>query len=245
MREIIFDTETTGLDAREDRIIELGGVELVNRFPTGRTFHKFINPQGRAINPEAEAVHGISAAQLVGQPNFAEICAEFLEFVEDAKLVAHNAGFDMGFINAEFGVDETHVEAGIVRDQLGVLDEFQELGADFGEVRLPDQLGGADAVHRLGFGIDGAALRVDEFMEGAAGREPVDQLDAAKLDDAILAGVEAGGFCIEDDLAHHRRSAAHIISPGRDAGAFRLTRKWSPPGRPARSAGVIAAIFPR
>ncbi|MBU5885593.1 DNA polymerase III subunit epsilon, partial [Vibrio cholerae O1] len=73
------------------------------RFPTGRTFHKFINPQGRAINPEAEAVHGISAAQLVGQPNFAEICAEFLEFVEDAKLVAHNAGFDMGFINAEFG----------------------------------------------------------------------------------------------------------------------------------------------
>lgn len=103
MREIIFDTETTGLDAREDRIIELGGVELVNRFPTGRTFHKFINPQGRAINPEAEAVHGISAAQLVGQPNFAEICAEFLEFVEDAKLVAHNAGFDMGFINAEFG----------------------------------------------------------------------------------------------------------------------------------------------
>ncbi|RWX58507.1 exonuclease domain-containing protein, partial [Mesorhizobium sp. M2A.F.Ca.ET.039.01.1.1] len=57
MREIIFDTETTGLDLREDRIIELGGVELVNRFPTGRTFHKFINPQGRAIHAEAQAVH--------------------------------------------------------------------------------------------------------------------------------------------------------------------------------------------
>jgi DNA polymerase-3 subunit epsilon len=102
MREIIFDTETTGLDAREDRIIELGCIELDNRFPTGRTFHHYINPQGRAINPEAQAVHGISAEQLVGKPTFADLAAEFLAFIDGAKLVAHNAGFDMGFINAEF-----------------------------------------------------------------------------------------------------------------------------------------------
>ena len=102
MREIIFDTETTGLDAREDRIIELGCIEMVNRFPTGRTFHHYINPQGRAINPEAQAVHGIGAEQLVGKPTFADLAQEFLAFIDGAKLVAHNAGFDMSFINAEF-----------------------------------------------------------------------------------------------------------------------------------------------
>src|SRR5690606_17496758 len=102
MREIIFDTETTGLDAREDRVIELGCIELVNRFPTGRTFHKYINPQGRAINAEAQAVHGISIEHLAGKPGFHEIAEEFLAFIEGAKLVAHNAGFDIGFINAEF-----------------------------------------------------------------------------------------------------------------------------------------------
>ncbi|WP_315925896.1 DNA polymerase III subunit epsilon [Mesorhizobium sp. SP-1A] len=102
MREIIFDTETTGLDAREDRIIELGCIELVNRFATGRTFHHYINPQGRAINVEAQAVHGIGADDLVGKPVFGDLAEEFLTFIDGAKLVAHNAGFDIGFINAEF-----------------------------------------------------------------------------------------------------------------------------------------------
>ncbi len=102
MREIIFDTETTGLDAREDRIIELGCIELVNRFPTGRTFHHYINPQGRQINVEAQAVHGISAADLEGKPGFDGIARDFLEFIDGATLIAHNANFDMGFINAEF-----------------------------------------------------------------------------------------------------------------------------------------------
>lgn len=102
MREIIFDTETTGLDSREDRIIELGGIELVNRFPTGRTFHFFINPQGRQIHADAQAVHGISADQLVDKPIFSAVVDEFIELIDGAKLVAHNANFDIGFINAEF-----------------------------------------------------------------------------------------------------------------------------------------------
>ncbi|EJM99897.1 DNA polymerase III subunit epsilon [Phyllobacterium sp. YR531] len=101
MREIIFDTETTGLDRLDDRIIEIGGVELINRFPTGRTFHVFINPEGRTVNPEALAVHGISNEQLVNEPLFAGILQEFLDFIDGAKLIAHNATFDMGFINAE------------------------------------------------------------------------------------------------------------------------------------------------
>lgn len=102
MREIVFDTETTGLDSREDRIIEIGGIELLNRFPTGRSFHSYINPQGRAVHPEALAVHGISNADLADKPDFAAVAGDFIDFIDGAKLVAHNAGFDLGFVNAEF-----------------------------------------------------------------------------------------------------------------------------------------------
>lgn len=101
MREIVFDTETTGLARLEDRVIEIGGVEMVNRFLTGRTFHVYINPQGKEVHPDALAVHGISNEQLLDKPVFADIVDEFLEFCDGAKLVAHNAMFDLGFINAE------------------------------------------------------------------------------------------------------------------------------------------------
>ncbi len=102
MREIVFDTETTGLDSRLDRVIEIGGIELVNRFPTGRVFHHYIEPQGRQIHPDAAAVHGITDADLAGRPAFQQIADEFAAFIDGAKLVAHNANFDIGFINAEF-----------------------------------------------------------------------------------------------------------------------------------------------
>lgn len=101
MREIVFDTETTGLSRLEDRVIEIGGVEMVNRFLTGRTFHVYINPQGKEVHPDALAVHGISNEQLVDKPVFADIVDDFLAFFDGAKLVAHNAMFDLGFINAE------------------------------------------------------------------------------------------------------------------------------------------------
>lgn len=102
MREIIFDTETTGLDNQADRIIEIGAVELENRFPTGRNFHVFLDPEGRAVHPEAEAIHGISNAMLVGKPRFAQVVSDWFAFTEGAKLVAHNAGFDVGFFNSEY-----------------------------------------------------------------------------------------------------------------------------------------------
>ena len=102
MREIVFDTETTGLDSRLDRVIELGGIELVNRFPTGRYFHEYINPEGREVHPEALAVHGISNADLADKPLFAAVVDRFREFIDGALLVAHNATFDINFINAEF-----------------------------------------------------------------------------------------------------------------------------------------------
>lgn len=102
MREIIFDTETTGLKAEGgDRIIEIGAIELVNRFPTGNTFHQYINADGKDIHPDAERVHGISADFLSDKPVFADIAEDFVKFFTDAKLIAHNAKFDMGFVNAE------------------------------------------------------------------------------------------------------------------------------------------------
>ncbi|SDU41969.1 DNA polymerase III subunit epsilon [Stappia sp. ES.058] len=100
-REIAFDTETTGLDPRNgDRLVEIGGVELINHVPTGRTYHAYLNPE-RDMPIEAFNVHGLSAEFLADKPRFAEIVKEFLEFVDDAILVIHNAAFDMGFINME------------------------------------------------------------------------------------------------------------------------------------------------
>ncbi|MBC2664550.1 DNA polymerase III subunit epsilon [Novosphingobium flavum] len=101
MREIIFDTETTGLDPKTgDRLVEIGCVELVNRVPTGAVYHAYFNPQ-RDMPAEAEAVHGLSAAFLADKPLFADKCGEFIDFIGDSPLVAHNAGFDFGFINFE------------------------------------------------------------------------------------------------------------------------------------------------
>jgi DNA polymerase III subunit epsilon len=102
MREIIFDTETTGLESKQDRIIEIGGVELFNHFPTGKTLHIFINPGDRKVHPDALAIHGITDEFLKDKPVFADVVQEIIDFFDGAKWVAHNATFDMGFINAEF-----------------------------------------------------------------------------------------------------------------------------------------------
>ncbi len=101
MREIIFDTETTGLDPKGgDRLVEIGCIEMVNRVATGQTFHAYFNPE-RSMPAEAEAVHGLSDSFLADKPLFAEKAAELLEFLADSPLVAHNAGFDFGFLNSE------------------------------------------------------------------------------------------------------------------------------------------------
>lgn len=100
-REIAFDTETTGLDPRTgDRLVEIGGVELLNHVPTGRTFHVYLNPE-RDMPLAAYEIHGLSAEFLADKPRFAEIVDDFLAFVGDALLVIHNAAFDMAFINME------------------------------------------------------------------------------------------------------------------------------------------------
>ncbi|MDX2258692.1 MAG: DNA polymerase III subunit epsilon [Hyphomicrobiaceae bacterium] len=111
MREIVLDTETTGLDPRNgDRLIEIGCIELVNRIPSGREFHAFVNPE-RDVPREAEAVHGISTAFLKDKPLFAAIAPGFLDFIGHDQLIIHNADFDVGFLNMEL----TRVELPVIR----------------------------------------------------------------------------------------------------------------------------------
>jgi len=101
MREIIFDTETTGFDPKNgDRMVEIGCIEMINRVATGQTFHAYFNPQ-RSMPAEAEAVHGLSDAFLADKPLFAASAQDFLDFIEDSPMIAHNASFDFNFINAE------------------------------------------------------------------------------------------------------------------------------------------------
>jgi len=101
MREIVLDTETTGLDPRDGhRIVEIGAVELHSHLPTGRTFHVYLNPE-RTMPREAQAIHGLDDAFLRDKPLFASVAAEFMAFIGDAPLVIHNAGFDVTFLNAE------------------------------------------------------------------------------------------------------------------------------------------------
>ncbi len=101
MREIVLDTETTGLDpAAGHRIVEIACLELMYHVPTGRTFHSYLNPE-RVMSEEALAVHGLNDDFLADKPRFAEVADDMLGFIEDAKLVIHNAGFDIGFLNSE------------------------------------------------------------------------------------------------------------------------------------------------
>jgi DNA polymerase-3 subunit epsilon len=116
IHEIIFDTETTGFRPEDgERIIEIGAIEMLDRSPTGRTFHEYLNPEGRTVDPGAFKVHGISNEDLNDKPTFAEIAERFVEFIGAATLVAHNAPFDINFLNHEFArvklppVDPTRV----------------------------------------------------------------------------------------------------------------------------------------
>jgi DNA polymerase-3 subunit epsilon len=115
VREIVLDTETTGLDPFQGhRLIEIGCIELINRFPSGQNFHRYVNPE-RDVPAEAIAIHGLSAEFLRDKPRFDEIADELVAFIGDAPLVAHNAMFDLGFLNAEL---ERAKKAAVARERL-------------------------------------------------------------------------------------------------------------------------------
>lgn len=120
MRQIVLDTETTGLDPEGGhRIIEIGCVELLNRRPSGRTYHQYINPE-REIDAGAIEVHGITNQFLADKPSFLAIASDFLAFIEGAELIIHNAPFDVGFINHEVRLGQ--LDWGVVADHCSIVD---------------------------------------------------------------------------------------------------------------------------
>ena len=120
MRQIVLDTETTGLEVSQGhRIIEIGCVELVSRRPTGRHFHRYLNPE-REIDEGAVAVHGLTLAKLSREPRFADVVHELLDFLADAELIIHNAAFDVGFLNAE--LSKVAGDLGPIEQRCRVLD---------------------------------------------------------------------------------------------------------------------------
>ncbi|WP_109465471.1 DNA polymerase III subunit epsilon [Albibacillus kandeliae] len=172
MREIVLDTETTGFDPESgDRIVEIGGVELFNHVATGNTYHQYINPE-RDMPQEAFEVHGLSIDFLRDKPKFAEIGQAFLDFVGDAKLVIHNAAFDIKFLNAELrwmGLPQIPWEQAI--DTLAIARK-----------RFPGSPASLDALCRR-FGIDNSSrtlhgalldseILADVYLELIGGRQP-------------------------------------------------------------------------
>ncbi|MFV0243864.1 MAG: DNA polymerase III subunit epsilon [Qingshengfaniella sp.] len=184
MREIVLDTETTGFDPFSgDRIVEIGGVELFNHMPTGKTYHQYINPQ-RDMPEEALAVHGITEEFLADKPVFAKIAQDFIDFVGDARLVIHNAAFDMKFLNAELGWVG-----------LPTLPDSQALDTlNLARRKFPGSPATLDALCRR-FGIDNSArekhgalldseILAEVYLELIGGRQPGLVLTASRQDTA-------------------------------------------------------------
>ncbi len=171
MREIIFDTETTGLESKFDRIIEIGGIELLNHFPTGRTIHLYINPADRKVHPDALAVHGITDEFLQDKPKFEEVVQEIRDFFEGARWVAHNATFDMGFINAEFarlGIEPVSPE--LVTDTLSMARRKHPMGPNSLDALCRRY--GIDNSHRAKHGaLLDSELLAEVYIEMIGGRQ--------------------------------------------------------------------------
>jgi DNA polymerase-3 subunit epsilon len=171
MREIIFDTETTGLESKADRIIEIGGIELFNHFPTGRTLHLYINPGDRKVHPDALAVHGLTDEFLQDKPKFEDVVQEIRDFFEGARWVAHNATFDMGFINAEFariGIEAVSPE--VVTDTLSMARRKHPMGPNSLDALCRRY--GIDNSHRTRHGaLLDSELLAEVYIEMIGGRQ--------------------------------------------------------------------------
>ncbi len=172
MREVVLDTETTGLDPETgDRIVEIGAVELWNHLPTGKTFHIYLNPE-RNMPEEAQAVHGLTEDFLKDKPLFSQIVDDFLAFIKNSKIVIHNASFDMKFLNAELVLaNRSKLPGDIAIDTLGIARK-----------KFPGSPASLDALCRR-FNIDNSArtlhgalldseILAEVYLELIGGRQP-------------------------------------------------------------------------
>jgi DNA polymerase-3 subunit epsilon len=211
MRQIILDTETTGLDpAQGDRVIEIAAVELVNLLPTGASFHCLIDPE-RDIPAEATRVHGFTNADLAGKPKFAEIAAAMLDFLGDAPIVAHNAPFDFGFLDAELA------RAGRPRlDRRRMIDSLM-----LAKERYPGMPNSLDALCRR-LGVDNSmrsshnaildcTLLAQVYLELMGGKQPGFELAAAMQGGSgpSLSVIEAVAWSPRPILVPADRATAH------------------------------------
>jgi DNA polymerase-3 subunit epsilon len=188
MREIVLDTETTGFDPESgDRIVEIGAVELYNHVATGRTYHQYINPE-RAMPDEAFQVHGLGDDFLRDKPKFAQIGQAFLDFVQDSKLIIHNATFDMKFLNAEL----SWVKLPLLRPDQAI-DTLA-----IARQRFPGSPASLDALCRR-FGIDNASrtlhgalldsqILAEVYLELIGGRQPDLSLSVVRADTMTSSG---------------------------------------------------------
>ena len=220
MREVVLDTETTGLTPKTGhRIVEIGCVELVNLVPTGNVYHVYINPQ-RDMPEEAFNVHGLSESFLRDKPLFEEIAEDFLEFVDGAQLVIHNAEFDMGFLNAELKLLNRAELANIAVDTVRMARK-----------KFPGAHANLDALCRR-FGIDNSArekhgalldaeLLAEVYLELTGGRHP----------GLLLSGEEEAAKSEEAQVAKkvERSARAHAASPSELAAHAEFLEKIDDP----------------
>ncbi|NMG31175.1 DNA polymerase III subunit epsilon [Aromatoleum evansii] len=233
MRQIVLDTETTGLDWRNgDRVIEIGCVELLNRNLTGRHYHVYINPE-RGIDAEAIAVHGITEEFLADKPKFRDIVADFMDFVRDSELVIHNASFDVGFLDHELSL-LGHPKLGALC--AGVIDTLkmakeQNPGKKASLDALCDRFEIDNAARTLHGALLDAELLAEVYLAMTRGQESLMML----LDDEpAMGGLDASGSPIErpplrvlrptaDELAEHDKVLQDISKANKGA------CMWIPP----------------
>jgi DNA polymerase-3 subunit epsilon len=223
MREVVFDTETTGLDPGSgDRMVEIGCIELVNRVSTGRTFHAYFNPE-RPMPAAAEQVHGLSDAFLADKPRFAEAVSGLLEFLADSPLVAHNAQFDFGFLNGELGACG-HPEVSLERmvDTLAIA-RRRHPGAKHSLDALCTRYG-IDRSHRVKHGaLLDAELLAQVYVELTGGRQIGLEL-ASEHGETVIEGVRVAPARREfrpprphaasaEELARHKAFVETLNSP--------------------------------
>lgn len=209
MKEIVLDTETTGMDpSTGDRIIEIGAVELINHIPSGKTLQIYINPE-RDIPAEATAVHGITDEFVKDKPVFAEVYTEFLDFIKGGKLIIHNAEFDMKFLNAELAkVGHKALSWGTVVDTLAIARK-----------KFPGSPANLDALCRR-FGIDNS----NRTYHGAL-------LDSELLAEVYLEllGGRQHGLGLASDVSSQNDKAAQNAQPLKQIkGEYREPRDFKP-----------------
>jgi len=223
VREIVFDTETTGLNpASGDRMVEIGCIEIYNRVETGRNFHAYFNPD-RAMPSEAEAVHGLTTIFLSDKPRFAERADELLDFLEDSPLVAHNAGFDFSFLN--FELEQCGRPAVCTRRMVDTLAlaRARHPGAKHSLDALCTRFG-VDRSHRVKHGaLLDAQLLAQVYVELTGGR----QIGLGLVADSETFGVAAIEGTVRvreprvprphhaghEELARHRAFIARLVNP--------------------------------